>query len=463
MKTKFNGLQKVTLLLACILSLSAFSGCAGNTSTLSSTSGTSTVKSENTTILDLNGRTIRFYIYGYDKENPVKSQADQKREDRLAEIKEKFNCKIEILTGADMVHPAIFQSIMAGSPVADIIDGGGPHVISSPLKSKCYIDLTTLGVFNLKDKKWDPLVIDALTFNGKTYGVMPVQQGIESIMFNQVLYFNKQLVKDAGYNPDDLYTLQKEGKWTWDKFEEIVVKISNLSATKGTTIWGTIGNEGNLFNNLVFSNNTDWIKKTADGLKFDAGNPNSLEAINFYKNLYDKKGFPEAEANSDPALFISGKVGFMPDYLERIQKNYPKMKDDYGLLLMPKGPKATDYASQMNWFTFWSLPTGAKNPKDLAKVLDYFCNPYWDSETEVDEMTQTQMESYVRDKGSIDTLNMVFEKSKFSPISYEFAVSSAWYYEGLPLIKSGAQTPSGAIAAKQGEYDAIFKQWADFE
>ena len=51
------------------------------------------------------------------------------------------------------------------------------------------------------------------------------------------VYFNKDVLKKAGIDPDSIYDLQKKGKWTWDKFEELMANASNSPRMAYSVKW----------------------------------------------------------------------------------------------------------------------------------------------------------------------------------------------------------------------------------
>lgn len=432
---------------------------SGSNVTSLSTGSASKMPTPASRFKDLKGRKIKLFIWGY-TEVYAKSAAWQPMAKRIAEVEKKFNCDFVVVAGpTETDFNPIWQSTLAGQPIVDIVDTAGPHTLANPIKSGLYMDLNQFSVFDWRQTKWDKPFLKITNFGGKQYVCGAVLEGPEKLLLNQAMFFNKRLVKEAGYNPDDIYKWEKAGTWTWAKFKEIAEKISKLDPGN---VWGTVGNDKLLYANLVLSNGTNYILKTATGVSFNAGDPKALEAAEFYKELYQKHIMPETDAFSDAQMFTSCKVGFMSDYLERLRypETYGKMVDDYGVVVMPKGPKATDYVSGVDWFGGYAIPTGTKNAQDVALVIDYLTDSRYASSAEANKAMNTARESYVRDEQSLYAFDMITTRTVMSPTWLSEPVRSDWL-KRLDSIKKGEITAADAVAQNKDNYATTLKDvWA---
>ena len=397
------------------------------------------------------GREIKFAIWGFDYDAMTQSEAGRNLLQRLEDLEKEFDCTINVRNiPADTTFDSIYQAIAAGDSVCDLIDLPQPLTWVAPLKGGYLVDLAQYDL-DLKSDDFDTGVMDMITYGDRVYGIATKD---DNRFMNQVCYFNKRLVTEVGYNPDDLYKWQKEGTWTWDKFKEIAVKISRLSSGS-KQIWGTVQNNYLLFNNLVVSNNTDWFTKTESGVKFNAGDTHVLQAAEFMKELYDNGCFPLETSVSDAKLFYSGSVGFLFDYVERVQwpDNQQSMTDDYGIVMIPKGPNADDYYSMNNYYGVKSVLKNAKEPEKLAKLLYAFCKP----DENTTDLSVTR-ESYVRDEGSLAVFDMLPSRTVIttqalgSPVREDFQAAVVGQY--LP----GSTTVMNIIDEMQSTYDNTLKE-----
>ncbi len=448
----------VTILIAILLLSLAACGSGNGATSSPSGSGESTVSQTERETKDLQGREIRMFIYGFDRtwmENDINGQRTL---NRFAEIEQKFNCTLKILSGPkDTTNEAIWATIIAGNPSADLVDGAGPHLIAQPVSNNLYMDLNSLSVFDWSDPKWNKGIMDLLDINGKQYGCTVVGDETSRYMLNNVMFFNKGLVQQAGYNPDDIYQWQKDKAWTWEKFAEVAEAVSKLS-TADNQIYGSISNDLRLYSGLVTSMGARWISLDDRGVPvFSADTPEALEALEFYRMLFNKKIIPDSDEYNDQKKFTAGIIGFLPDYLDKVNNktlNMAGMKDDYGIVLFPKYGPAEDYVSFVDWFGFWAIPTGIKDPGDIALVINYMTDPIPDAPD-----PQVLFESYVKDEGSLDVFGMLKDRTVIIPTFMSNPVCRLWQGQ-LGLILRGTKTPAEALAEFKSQYEAeIAKAW----
>lgn len=454
-------MKRVIRILAAVLSLALLMGClvgCGKTAEPSQPSADQPVQEQPEVQETVNpdgfgGREVKFAVWGFNYDSMTQSEAGRNLLQRLEDLEAKYDCKITVLSiPADISFDAIYKAIAAGDTVCDLIDLPQPLTWVAPLKGGYLVDLNQYGL-DMENEKLDTQIMDMITYGDKIYGVSSRD---EYYFMNQVCYFNKRLVEEAGYNPEDLYKWQEEGTWTWDKFHEICVKISQLSSGN-QKIWGTVQNNSLLYNNLVVSNNTDWFKKSEEGVTFNAGDPNVLEAIDFMKKMYDDGCFPLETTQSDAKLFYSGTVGFLFDYVERVQwpENQQSMTDDYGIIMIPKGPKADTYYSMNNYYGVKAVLKNAPEPEKLAKLIYDFCLPYEDATD-----PEVMRESFVRDAESMRVFELlpdatiITAQALGSPVREDFQMAIAG--QVLP----GAETVMTIIDEMQGTYDnALRETW----
>jgi ABC-type glycerol-3-phosphate transport system substrate-binding protein len=189
----------------------------------------------------------------------------------------------------------------------------------------------------------------AYTYGGKTSAFgLPDQtlcnQGI-------VVYFNKRLFQETGIDPNTPYDMQKAGTWTWDAFFDLAKRLTRDTNGDrvidvygvGSVVYASV--EGYLLSNGPSSN---FVTKDANGLYVNAiGNPASIAALNAAKRL-ETEGLlyspPDSLNGPKDAFGKEGKVAMLlaPDD-ECSGQTLQEMKDDWGMVVMPKGPSATTY------------------------------------------------------------------------------------------------------------------------
>ena len=163
------------------------------------------------------------------------------------------------------------------------------------------------------------------------------------------VYFNKRLLQEAGIDPEEIYQLQRDGKWTWDAFTDLMSKAQRDVDNDGVTdIWGLTLNEGNMTTAAVFSNGGSYVGKDDNGYFYNLESAETLEALEWTVDTFNKYDMPDpegAEWDYYKEAFINGMAAFMVDdeYCGTPGNFLEDMQDEVGFVMFPKGPKGKDY------------------------------------------------------------------------------------------------------------------------
>jgi len=205
-----------------------------------------------------------------------------------------------------------------------------------------------------KPVEWNRSVTSAFTFkNGKTQDAYAFAEGYGGSYHAEVVFFNKRLFKEAGLNENELYDLQKSGQWTWAKFMEIAKKLTRDINNDG--IPDTYAMPADLSTEIldafVSSNGAMYVDKDpkTGNLVFAADRPEFIEAVKFYMDLRDAKVMkPKPPGDNTPwnwhiPEFNDGKVAMRIDQQYLATNDLVNMKDNWGMVLPPKGPRSKNY------------------------------------------------------------------------------------------------------------------------
>jgi ABC-type glycerol-3-phosphate transport system substrate-binding protein len=143
--------------------------------------------------------------------------------------------------------------------------------------------------------------------------------------------------------------MQRDGTWTWDAFMDICKKVTRDINNNGIIDIHAFpsDHDKHVLDFFVFGNGGDYVVKDASGTFVNAtGRPEFIEALSFIERL-DNEGVikrrPDGAVwNWYETAFIDGKLA-MCIVPQNYRWNFRIMKDDYGVVLPPKGPKAKDY------------------------------------------------------------------------------------------------------------------------
>lgn len=433
----------------------SMAGCGGG-----ETTGSGTGASEATyKTVDLQQRKIKIYQYGFRKNTITSTESGKRFMNRVAEIEKAFNCVIDL--PEDDNYTAVWNATLAGKPSHDIMSIAAPHLFAQPATNGVFMDLSQFkDAFDFSADKWDQDLLQSYQLHGKQYGC---STGTD-ITGNTVMYFNKRLVKEAGYNPDDLYKWQEDGSWKWSKFKEMATKISKLSSGS-TTIWGSVNNAYQFYNNLCVSNGSNWITKDQSGVHFNADDEKCMQAMDFMMELQKAKVIPDTTDFNDYKLFLEGKVGFIPEYIERLQhkEGYGGMQDDFGMVMFPKSDSESSYRSINDWYQGWAILEGVAEPEKVALVLNALTEPLYPDEAELNKLNSSLWMSWVRDEGSLKVFDLVKNNTYVSPVLFASPVDAQWQSKVGEILK-GKKTNAEALQEVKSQYtETLNDLWAPID
>jgi multiple sugar transport system substrate-binding protein len=208
----------------------------------------------------------------------------------------------------------------AGTPVAMA------YVGSRTLKEFAENDLIVpVPMTDAEQKTYYPHIVDTVTFDGKQWGV--------PIAFStKALYWNKDLFKQAGLDPE---TPPK----TWAEEIAFAKQIKEKTGIAGYGLPAkTFDNTMHQFMHWVYTNNGQVIDK--DG-KITMDSPEVLAALQAYKDItpYSVEGATAYEQNEIRAIFLDGKVGMIQNSSGAATR-LMKTNIHWGITTLPLGPSA---------------------------------------------------------------------------------------------------------------------------
>ena len=208
---------------------------------------------------------------------------------------------------------------VAGTPVAMA------YVGSRTLKEFAQNDLIVPVPMSEDEKKsYYPNIADTVTFDDNQWGV--------PIAFStKALYWNKDLFKQAGLDPE---TPPK----TWAEEIAFAKQIKEKTGIAGYGLPAkTFDNTMHQFMHWVYTNNG----KVIDGDKIVIDSPEVLAALQAYKDItpYSVEGATAYEQNEMRAIFLDGKVGMLQSGSGAAVR-LKETKVNWGVAPLPLGPSA---------------------------------------------------------------------------------------------------------------------------
>ena len=293
---------------------------------------------------DLGGMEITLGIWWQPDEGGQTAYAEA-RQDYLAEIQQKYNMTIKPVKIADWGQMADIAaaSILAGKPEASIFTLDSSKTMGL-YKQGLFYPVSNCTSVDLSAEKWNKLVVDSLTFDGNTYGFA---YGYEP---RNGIFFNKNVLSDAGIDPEEPYNLQAANQWTWDAFKEMCAKTTRDIDNDGQMDYYAIcAFHKDTLASAVISNNAEYVAKDENGRFYNATNTTEFLAACAFVHDLNSNGWvrPDPEgANWNWFIegFNEGNSAF------RITEEYSKsdlqnVSFEWGFVFFPKGPSCDELVS----------------------------------------------------------------------------------------------------------------------
>ena len=285
------------------------------------------------------------------------------------------------------------------------------------------------------DDKTKSLVTAA---DGKVYGAPAV---IESL----VLYYNKDLLKEAPKTFADLENLAKDSKYAFAG-EDGKTTAFLADWTNFYYAYGLLAGNGA----YVFGQNGK------DPKDIGLANDGAIAGINYAKSWYEKwpKGMQDTEGagNLIQTQFQEGKTAAIIDGPWKAQA-FKDAKVNYGVATIPTLPNGKDYAA-FGGGKAWIIPSSTKNLEGAQKFVDFLVSTeqqkaFYDKTNEIPANTEAR--SYAEGKNDELTTAVIKQFKNAQPMPNISQMSAVWE----PAANMLFDAVSGKKDAKTAADDAV--------
>ena len=346
---------------------------------------------------------------------------------RTSRMEEKYNFTVENIY-ADSVENTLRTAVMAADDEYDValpqLANAIPLVTSGILQNLCEIEN-----LNLKKNYWDQSFYRDISLENKLYfatGDILVSDD-DSLM---ITFYNTAMARD--YNIENLYDLAYEGKWTFDKFTELIKATAQdvdgdggmaaPNRATGLTHEGVKDTIGLMYasNNCV----TPYFAGVGvyvfgkDESDMPVLNPTSEKMFSIYDKMMtfldqsryacDWMRFTNG-GGAITALAQSKQALFETMMLSIIRRLYRDVETDFGILPIPKYDESQEkYATATyKFFEVITVPATATATDKIGFTLEALASA---SDLLTDAYYNICLQSkYVRDEESFDMINLARE------------------------------------------------------
>lgn len=326
-------------------------------------------------IYDFGGLEVTIYDWwsNPDAEPSTKQQEDQANYRKWLEDTYNFKAKQSDLAGWAEYPAEVANYCITGGDDARvfIIDGRSAF---SGLKANLWADLSKVPGIDWTAAKWNKAAINVMKSGDSFYSFAYGKPEPCTAMF-----FNKRILQENGFDPEEPYNLQKAGKWTWDTFEDMCKKLTKDTDNDGIIDQYAMCSWNSIFSwaSLASNGANVVVGKDANGKYYIDNSDAEIEAWNWVRKMGTTYQKPQPEgANWDymKAEFKDGNVAFYVNEEYDAQPNglLADMKDDWGMVTFPLGPRSNGKYFSLNADNMFVIPSCYSQDKinKIMKIVD---------------------------------------------------------------------------------------------
>lgn len=479
-------IRVLPLLLALAMILACFAGCKSKdgdgdasqkTASVTSQKPTDVIENTNTNDLpenvDLGGVVLK--VAAGDESvlfpDPEASTLDERRKAWIDDCKKKYNFDLEFVYYEDgKMTETLMPDLLTGEYVCDFvlpwIRQAGPFIQAGLCANLLAKDFEYL---DFSKPWWDTTMVRASRINGKVYACTP--QFTSAADMTWVMYFNKTVLKDIGYDSKYIYDLQASGKWTFDemfKLAKLAVKDLNDDGkmVREDDRFGLVSPTWHISQCWMTTTGAEYIREENNSLKFCLNNANAIRAMTKMNEMLSNSMFHAGLENTMHQLFCADRALFMAYSVKDCRSEALRnMNSDFGMVLMPKYQAEMDYISRAQQNTYCCfVPAGCPNKAAVGLALQALSYNAW--KIGVPDIMELNYAQYVKDDESEFCVNEVFNHTTFTVDQLLYDVGAGdqtWYkiidtYLSKPLLIPNMDV-SGAIRSVEGMCQSLLDEF----
>jgi sn-glycerol 3-phosphate transport system substrate-binding protein len=364
------------------------------------------------------------------------------------------------------IYSGSYQESIAKALTA--VKSGEPPVMSILLSTDMFtlIDEEAIVPFDdliktADDKAWlksfYPGFMENSQTGGKTWGI-PFQRS------TVVMYYNKELFKDAGLDPN-------QPPQTWQQQVQYAQKLTKRDASGNVTQWGVqIPSSGFpywLFQGLAIENGVNLMNSAGTKTYYDK--PEVIAALQYWVDLVKKyKVHPEGivEWGTTPKDFFERKVAMMWTTTGNLTNVKANAKFDFGVAMLPSNKQRGSPTGGGNFYIFKKSTPAQREA--AFKFIKWVTTPeraaQWGIDTgyvavRADAWETPTMKKYVAGfpAAAVARDQLPFAKAELSTHDNQRVTKAL--NDGLQAALTGTKTPGQALKDAQRESDRLLKSY----
>ncbi len=390
--------MKTKRIIALTLFLAALTSCGESGVPETTTDGGGTTAGVETTSNELPARNFdgkelrvvtspdyRYQIYADEATGDVASDAVY---DRNLRLEEKYGFRIVSLVEDSVnkynFYQPIVKLVLAGDDVYDLV-GHFAYSSNQAISNRIYRNWIDIPNLDLGGEWWNQTINDSLTINNKLY-TLTGALSLSAMQSAYGMFWNVKLAADYGLDSASLYKTVMDGRWTIDCFANLVKEMYvDLDSDGKQTIedrYGLTCMMDSTPDFWVFAFDQKLTSRTKDGIKIEVNTEKTASILEKLLTLYygneGVKNFEKTNttvSHYGDVIFSEGHSVFATSTLMSAFDLYRSMKDEYGILPMPKwDEKQEEYHTLIrDQYTVWGIPVTAKDDDFIGFVTEALC------------------------------------------------------------------------------------------
>lgn len=415
---------------------------------------------------DLGGMSI---VVGdwYTSDEVGESEYAKATEDYRKEIMETYNFQIERSTQYSYQdqQEEYVNGVMSGSPKCQLFYLY-QEFMAAPLMKGLMYDLKTLPEFDFMEEKWNPTVVEIMSIGNGIWGMNPEAEPRGGV------FFNKRMLKEAGIDEDEPYDLQKNGEWTWSKFEEYCKKLTVDSDGDGKIDRYALASFSKYYLPMCAANNNATFVARNDKGEYENATTTQefLDAMNWGMSLFDKNYIMPKPDGADwdwfKAAFRDGEVAMQTAEVYEIGA-FASMDDDWGFVMFPyneKNEAATNKTTPNDNIICMPSCFDADTAEKIAFAYDLYTEPT--PGYELDDAWKERYYEQFRDARAVDETLQMMTDTKHKQTSFVPMIIDLDYGDFCYSVYAGAKAPAKQIEEISAKWNSkisdMNKKYANF-
>jgi sn-glycerol 3-phosphate transport system substrate-binding protein len=306
-------------------------------------------------------------------------------------------------------------------------------------------------------KSFFPAFMKNSQTGGKTWGI-PFQRS------TIVLYWNKELFKEAGLDPN-------KPPATWAEQVEVAKKLTKRDASGNVTRWGVqVPSSGFpywLFQGFTTQNDVLLMNEAGTQTHYD--DPAVVEALQYWVDLSQKHKVMASgviEWGTTPKDFFEKKTAMMWTTTGNLTNVRNNAKFEFGVAMLPAGKHRGSPTGGGNFYVFKKAP--AAQQQAAVKFARWMTSPeraaQWGIDTgyvavRPDAWQTPAMKKYVADFPAAAVARDQLQYAVAELSTHENQRVTKALNDGLQAALTGAKTPAQAMKDAQAEAERILKPY----